>query len=363
MNNTHHEFSPSRLQRLHACPGSYRMEQGLPDVSGADAERGTRLHEACATLHMAGLSPEELNLAAKALKARESVMIEGAELHTEEHLTIRDPETDAVLTEGTADVVIVHEGEALVADYKFGASPVPPASKNLQLAAYALGVMQRYQVRQVTARIIQPLASDGGGEAYTFTRPDAILRNIRSIIARCKADSVTLCPGDHCTYCRAFRMCPAARARMGAVVPAGDTLPGIPTDADALSDLWARCKLAERYISAVKAKLTETMDANGGRCGRWAWKEVPGRREITDLPAAFAAVSVYLSQADFLSLCKISVTGLIDAVARRDQNLAAQSGEKLTLTEAKERWENRLKDCITRGEATRSIVEVMEVEK
>ena len=152
---------------------------------------------------------------------------------------------------------------------------------------------------------------------------------------------------------------------MGAVVPSSreTTLPAIPTDPDALSDLWARCKLAERYIAAVKSALQEAISANGGHCGRWTLKETPGRREITDLPAAYDAVSVYLSQADFLSLCKISVPALIDAVARRDQDLAAHSGDSLTLTQAKENWERRLEPCIRRGEPTQSIVEDKEVEK
>ena len=44
------EISPSNLERRAACPASGRLEHGIADKSGPDAERGTRLHEIMARI-------------------------------------------------------------------------------------------------------------------------------------------------------------------------------------------------------------------------------------------------------------------------------------------------------------------------
>jgi len=351
---THHDFSPSKLQQFALCPGAFKMQFGLPDVSTPESNEGTRIHEAIASGDLSHLNITETELAQGALEFLEAVK-SGTELKCEilKERPVKVVDLDGkILTEGTADVIVKWEdGRLEVIDWKFGYKAVPVASENIQTAAYALAAMQEYGASECLAHIWQPRLKRHS--VYTFRKPEAILANIRGIVSRCQAEKVTLCPGDACTYCRAKGRCPAFQSRFRAVAIAE---PVLPADDESLAELYERSKIAEKYIAEIKKAVETRMDANGGRCAHLAFKEIPGRREISDISQAHVMLDHLLTPSEFLGCCKASVTSLVDAGASKLVAEAATRGEKLAKTKAKAEIEELLEECITRGNPTRQIV-------
>lgn len=350
----HHDFSPSKLQQFKECPGSYKMQFGLPDNPTPESDEGTRIHAAVATGDLSGLNHAEEELARGALEFLESIA-SGTEMKCEmireRPVKVLAP-NGGMLTEGTADVIVRWEdGHIEVIDWKFGYRAVPDASVNIQTAAYALGAMQEFGVSECTAHIWQPRLKRHS--VYTFRKPEAILANIRGIVSRCQSEKVTLCPGDACTYCRAKGRCPAFQSRFRAVAIAE---PVLPADDAALAELYERSKIAEKYIAEIKKAVETRMDANGGRCAHLVFKEIPGRREISDISQAHVMLDHLLTPSEFLSCCKASVTGLVDAASAKLIAQASVRGDKLTKTKAKAEIEELLEETITRANPTRQIV-------
>ena len=106
------------------------------------------------------------------------------------------------MTEGTADVVIQHEDDSItIIDWKFGYNPVNEVNKNIQLASYAVGAMQKFAASSCNCWVFQPRIY--AKSSYTFQNADAIIENIKLIIKRAKTESYVLnASEDACRYCR-----------------------------------------------------------------------------------------------------------------------------------------------------------------
>jgi hypothetical protein len=81
---------------------------------------------------------------------------------------------------GKPDAVYVHEGRALLIDYKTGRGSVEHASENLQLRALAVLAAEKWEVHDVTVAIIQPMAGHPTMARYRAndlrTRPEGQAR-------------------------------------------------------------------------------------------------------------------------------------------------------------------------------------------
>ena len=146
----HHRFSPSKLQQMFLCPGSYRMQKNLPEVQTEFSSEGTMLHERVCDGNVAGLTQEQIELVNL---CRDEII----GLPNPQHeilISVIDEDFNEV-TYGTAD--FVSEGSEYVVgiDWKFGMHKVSEVKNNIQMAAYAAGLMLKYN-KPVEMRIFQP---------------------------------------------------------------------------------------------------------------------------------------------------------------------------------------------------------------
>lgn len=349
----HHEFSPSRLEQFRLCPGSYYMQQGLPEEESEWSKEGQLLHNAVATGCLDGLNDEQATAVQSCLDFLKSMVHPTDQVFYEHKLTV--DYDDKVLTEGIADVIIVNpeEKKAYVIDWKFGYNPVKNVAENIQVATYAVGVMQRFGVSSCKAFVFQPRIRFKSH--YTFTNASAIIANIRSIIQWAKSRDLVLKASESaCRYCRARLNCPAFRLnfqRLSACKPDYD-LSDIPT----LVSLYEASKEVKSFISEVEAAVKQVIEAKG-RCGNYVFQTAEGAREVKDLNALYAVVKDYLTPQEFNAVCKITLGKFETALSEKLIAEAAVRGEKLTKTEAKSRCYAMIAHLISRGNPTKKIVE------
>ena len=265
----HHEFSPSRLEQFRLCPGSYYMQQGLPEEDNEWSKEGRLLHNAVATRCLDGLNDEQTTAVQKCIDYLNSVIEPGDTVLYEEKVTIID-EDGTILTEGIADVIVVNpeRGKAVVIDWKFGYNPVKNVNENIQVATYAVGVMQRFGVTDCDAVVFQPRINLRS--QYLFTNAKAIIANIRTIIKRAQNRVLVLRAGEAaCRYCRARLNCPALRLnfhRLCACKPDYDL-----SDISTLVSLYQASKEAKSFIAEVEAAVKREIEAKG-RCGNYVFQ-------------------------------------------------------------------------------------------
>jgi hypothetical protein len=108
-------------------------------------------------------------------------------------------------------------------------------------------------------------------------------------------------------------------------------------------DSWKLCqKQGNALEAAVKAQLAEDWTAVPG----WQLKEVPGRREITDLGQAAAVLSDVITRDEFIGCLRPSTSELERLFVDK------YSGDGVKKAEAKKTFWARLKDVVTRKPQT-----------
>lgn len=350
----HHPFSPSSLNRLKECTGSYLMQLGLEETPTPESSEGTMLHDRIARHDFSDLTSEQEEMCELCMKELQilTASVHSPEVYHEKRLSVVNSD-GYVITSGTADVVIVgtEEDDLIVIDWKFGRTPVSDVAENLQLAAYALAAMKKYGKKSCRAVIFQPRIKNRS--EYTFTKPEAILKNIMAVIARANSDKVVLQAGDACKYCLAKAKCPAFEKMFGSMLAVP---PSYAPSAEQLLDYWNKAKIVEKAIAQLK-QAVETYVTENGALGPWHWKEKPGNREFTDIQALMDRLSDVLTPGEFVGACKVSVTAIIGMLVDKMQAESSAKGIKLTKTDAKKQIESQLADLIQRGKPTKTLVQ------
>lgn len=344
---THHPFSPSTLQRLFLCPGSYKMSKDIPEPpKSEDSTEGTMLHEAVANGKIDGLTADQESAVIDCLAIKESLIRDGDDNIISEFKVTVKTESGEELTSGYIDFAAIHaDGTADIVDWKFGRTPVPDANRNFQLAAYALGVMQTFGVTSVTAHIVQPRIAQH--TYYTFANPAAILHNLETIIGKAKSETLILSASDEaCRYCRAASTCPACNQRYG-LVPA-DIRENMLTDPTKLLNLWERAQLASKLVEQIKQAVTDYINEHGS-LGDWTMEQRAGRREVSDTAALYERVSGLVNSHDLAECYSIKVNAILDKLAEAYQRNAEQNGEKMLKKDAKKQAEQLIEDLLVRA--------------
>jgi len=274
-----------------------RLAEQYPEVSPA-AERGTLIHaEIAAGLGAGGILnyPESRaanDWATKQLTAAAMLgpVVDSVEVKAE----LKDPDTDEVITSGTADFVIEVPGQPLrIFDWKTGRREnVAPAADNLQLIAYglALALERGADAFQVGAVFLD-------GDRVTVDEGPVVPQSewwpwlARIKAAASKEASATV--GPHCGGCYQRAVCGSYRERATTALALLPTT----TTALALTDETA-AELVQRVAAIQEACDTAMIVAkahveSGGRVvaggKEWRGYEVAGRRSgpsLGDLEAA-----------------------------------------------------------------------------
>ena len=339
MPSKHHPFSPSCLSRRELCPGSWNVENELPDMTTPEASSGTRIHEAVAY----GLSlkdgqsvkvvlqDNEKELAEKCLSFAQNYKADGQELLVEQPLAFYDEGSEEALYTGTADVVLVGRQSVTIIDWKTGFSPVVEAANNLQGAAYALAAMQQWSKSSATVIFYNPRI--GQETAHTFENWRGIRDEIKAIIDRCKSES-TLKPCESaCKYCKGALSgaCPALQSQtLGLSVSAKA---GLIEQLKDLSDekaleLFEACKPAQKLIDAIEAEIKERAEKNGS-CGDYTIKLVSGGYECKDIQQTFRVSG--LTPDKFLDCCAVSLPKLKKQYADTAEGMTKKEAEAILM--------------------------------
>ena len=317
-NNKHHPFGPSSLERRDLCPGSWEVEQAIPDMTTPEASSGTRLHGLIASVLSssrefteADCTDEEVALINKCIDLENELCADKKELWIEQHLTYYDYDSQP-LYDGTADVVCVKEEEVLIIDWKTGFNPVVEAANNLQGAAYALAAMQKYSKTKATVVFFNPRINQR--TQHTFTNWKGIRDEIKAIIDKCKAKDRKLCPSETaCKYCKGALSgsCPMLKEKTVELSALGDSgrilkaVKDLPEES--LISYFEACKVAQKFIDSVTDEVKARAEANG-RCGDYIIKTTSGGFDVVNIQAAFRASGLTPDQ--FLGCCAVSLPKL-----------------------------------------------------
>ena len=352
----HHDFSPSRLEQLRMCPGSYVMQQGLSEIETEWSKEGALLHNAVATRNTDGLNDEQKEVVERCLIFWDTLFAgDKWEVCIEQKFSVLD-ENGKELTFGFLDLCMFNHvtGELLVVDWKFGYIPVKDVDRNIQLATYAVAAMQKFGVSECKCFVFQPRINKE--THYTFTNASAIISNIKSIIKRAKDSTIVLnAQQDACRYCNARLTCPAFRVEFQKLKASRADYD--LTDTNTLEKLYDTTKDVKSFIAEIERLVKQTIEEKGS-CGKYQFQTTEGAREVKDLNALYATVKDYLTIAEFNSVCKLTLGKFEDLLAGKLMKEVEVQGGKLTKAQAKTVVYEKIRDLITRGTPTKKIVEV-----
>lgn len=232
------QIRPSSAGKWVNCPGSAKLEEGLPDGDTSCADEGTVAHWIAAKILKGEELPEIGTQWEVENKEVVPVLVDSGlptVTFTQEMLGYVRKYTDAVLDgtyaeyihveehvkifdnlEGTPDAFqfIEGQGKLYVHDLKYGYQQID-AKDNYQLLLYAHGILQAYPEGRapqgITLTIHQPRLDRIDSHTYTREEFEAKIANLRVAAEFTQAPNPGLVPGDHCAkyYCKARATCPA----------------------------------------------------------------------------------------------------------------------------------------------------------
>ena len=235
----HARLAPSAAERWAACPGSVRMEAGMPEISSRFADEGSAAHElACQCLEDGFDAGRFIGESINGFTVDEEMADAVDEYLTFCRNTIgygANPDTEFAFEQwaslewmgveglegGTADFS-AYNPETLtldVVDLKFGRGVFVEPQENKQLLCYALGAARKYHnrgLRKVRLTVVQPRCPAPHGETTRTWEADVLdifdfESDIRALALATLAPDAPLVPGEHCRFCKAGATCEARR--------------------------------------------------------------------------------------------------------------------------------------------------------
>ncbi len=216
--------SASNAQADTLCPGRYLAQQGMPDVSGPDADSGTRIHLALHTGNATQLSEAEYKTYESARNIEENVVEQWftpAEMHSaiqvsEQRFWMQfvGPRPPAgtgmpIHHSGQPDKVYWASDRALIVEYKCGWNEVPSSAHNLQTRDHVVLVDQEIKPEVIGVVIIQPHITKTP-QITVYHREDIqkSWQQLRErVIASHNPGSPRIAGEEQCQYCRAKMKC------------------------------------------------------------------------------------------------------------------------------------------------------------
>lgn len=329
--------SASNVFRRLACPGSHRLEDGLPEDQSPQADEGNILHkhDADRALDRSVLTLGQRDLLETSAELEDAVIentMSAFGIGANEPY-LQGPEEELVVHRGIRIVLTGHCDKwryfykrrlLVLIDKKFGFIPVTPAAANPQLRVYAIGGAERWASDHIVVAITQPrLPREERMTLATYTAEDieAARVELYGIMAKAAEPDAPLVPGEEqCRYCKAKAICPAYRQSLAVV---NQIIPAT-TDADApaLQTALERCTPGEidtllRIVMRadfIRESLREHARGlvAGGKLPGWKLGKAVEIRTVTDAAAAAALLSTaqILNHTEALECADLSLTKL-----------------------------------------------------
>lgn len=264
----HARLSASGSSRWLSCPGSVRLEKGIPDQTSSYAEEGTQAHEVAEAKLKAFLEGIVINtnVADSEMDRFTDMYVEAViERYREAQSVTKD---SVMLLEqrldfsewvpdgfGTGDVVIIADGTMDIIDLKYGKGVKVEAENNSQLRLYGLGALHAfdymYDIQKVRMTIIQPRLDHISTEELTVTDllkwGEEVIKPGAELAASGEGE---LSAGDHCKFYKARVTC-RARAEynlelIGEEFSTPDTLSN-----DELAEILQRAKTIQNWVKDI----------------------------------------------------------------------------------------------------------------
>ena len=337
-------LSASKLPRAEVCPASFALP-AQHEPGGRYADDGTAIH---AQLHAAAHgkdAPEWMRrMYAELTEGATQIFAErcyawspstgqGRDLgtHDRDYSGLRDGEIA-----GTADLVIVKNGEVQVIDYKsgfFGGSVDSP-----QLSMLALAVRDALQCADVSVVIVKIDAEqkdwypkhktlDALDLAEEATRLRRIVKRVdeaRGLVQLGRTPDVRV-SDDGCRYCPCKAACPAKTGAIATVASlAGLAAPtaSIPVTAENAGAVWMAIDAMEAVLAKAREQVKEL--ARSGPVplpdGRELWAVEEARESVSDVDAAAAVLAERYGEEAVTECVEVKRTvskGALEAVAKK----------------------------------------------
>ena len=310
---SHALLSASGAHRWLSCTPSAKLEELFPDSTSVYAEEGTLAHELCeikVNKALLGMNTKSYNSKLKKIKANELYQVE-MDKYTEEYLEYIQEKVHSfdyppsIIVEkrvdfssyvpegfGTADCILLGDGELHIIDFKYGKGVPVSAEENPQMMLYALGAYRAYcflyPIRNIHLAIVQPRLdsiSEWSCSLDELLKFGIYVTERASLAIKGEGD---FCPGEkQCRFCRAKQQCRARadhNVRMAFSSDKGK-LPPLITAAEA-GEYLTRGEDLEKWLNDLKEWALAECLAGKSVPG---WKAVEGRgsRDWTDMDAAF----------------------------------------------------------------------------
>jgi translation initiation factor IF-1 len=285
----HSNYSPSRLSRIIACPGSVDLIESLLSTEtikftspSTDAAHGTMLHEVIDNYYSIDTGKRNES-ALRDLDLDDKALIEDATDYLE--AIIKSKGHDGMLMKaenfinleswglpdiwGTFDFSIIDpfKRHVDIIDWKFGAGITVYAEENPQLLAYAAGIVKYpSSIQNITLHVVQPALdhydtwSLSANELY-----DWVHGTLAIAIGKCHGSGVDkFVPGkSQCRWCEAKNHCSAritfAQETAIKLFNAKEKLATCPTIED-LVELVEMAPLVEDAIKSIRVYLQRELE-------------------------------------------------------------------------------------------------------
>lgn len=302
VNRKHARFSPSGSKRAIMCPGSIRMQEGLPNTSSVFADEGTAAHQLSEHCLKTGKDPAEfldcfvnLGVPETDMISDETVgdrsfkvddeMVDGVQTYLDtcrEVISLSSPDLEyafeqwvdlsniAGMEGGTADFASYDPvtKRLTVIDLKYGKGTPVEVPENTQLLCYALGVVNRYHNRgigDVELIVVQPRCPHAEGPVRRWETDAVTLLEFEHDLATAalatEAPDAPLVAGEWCKFCKAEAFCEAKRARVLDIASAEfgpyDDQPTLPVVTQMAPDELARVLRLRHEIASWMARVDE----------------------------------------------------------------------------------------------------------
>lgn len=348
----HHPFSPSKLERLELCPGSFIIAQGAENREEEVAAEGTLLHSFVdPTKELDALSEEQKDLVESCRAYLQKLKEWYPEVTRWEYESpIKLVRDFKVLSEGTADLVGIAPHYIVVADWKFGYKETTPAQHNIQIKTYAAGKMSETHLPLANVHIHHPrLNRDSFGE-MGMEEFSGTVERVNSIRETAMDTShLRLNPSEKaCEYCPGKSVCPAIKAKSMALTAVHSSQVINP---EVMANLLIKAKMVKKWVESVEFHAKSMAMANGGLPG-FKLRETKGHREISDAQKAFNLICAYMTPEEFMVHCGVSVASLETAFIAK----VRKDDPKQTIAGAKSLFESVLLPVISRKAGSQSLV-------
>lgn len=341
--------SASNIFRRLACPGSARMEKGLPDAKTVESIQGDRLHRYKANSDWERkLLPQPEQDLLRIADRLERQIFETINLEAE-YEDRREIELHDDLISGHPDLLRIYKIQvpplwtSVIIDYKFGWSAVPAADVNLQMRVYAvLAPTPTTYVAIAQPRL--PFADRITIAKYTEETKAAARSQIEDILRRTAEGAAELVAGEEqCRYCKARMICPALRDAVTKQLVVFEDV----TQQDLskrkmldivearlaqasdkqLASLYAACALARLVTEPLGEEIRRRIE-KGGMEGYVLGKETEVR-EITNVRKAISQLVLtrLLTREQVLDRCEMSITG-VEEEYRKTTGVSAKEAKE-----------------------------------